>query len=179
MTSNLSYYKSRIIKKYNIPRSFLESGSLLEMISRPEGERYSKHYFIIVLHPGYGPFPKKLMHAITLENFQPTHFKQFVDNVGLEPSQHMKDVRKLSVEKLIMDKQHAQRFYLHEIKNRINKFDECYRTFTVMNISHIRILDFKFDEKQRIVEESFKKQITDPVNDNDADRQRVINKYFK
>jgi hypothetical protein len=178
MTSNLNYYKARIVNKYNIPRSFLESGTILEMVYKPNTERYSKHYFIIVLHPGYGPFPDKLLHAITLENFQSVYFKQFVDQIGLEPSQHMKNIRKIALEKLIMDKKDARKFYLNEIKTRVNKFEDCYRTFLVNNIQRIQIIDFKFDNKQVIVEKSFDKQLNTPENQTDVDKQRVINKYF-
>jgi hypothetical protein len=175
-----SHYKTRILGKYTIPRTFLESGLLCELYYKPLDSRTFKYYYVVILHPGFGPFPHKLMHALTLEHMNPMYFDRFVDDVGLEYSIHMKTIRKVAIEKLIMDKKDSKKFYLTELKRRLNtSFDNTYRTFNTMNIKMIRALDYKFTNQKDILQDSYNKQMAKSVNAQVDDKKKIVSRYIR
>lgn len=176
----LSHYRSRIAKKYAIPRTFLEAGLLCELFYKSEYAKLPKYYYVLILHPGFGPFPHKLLHALTLEHLQPMYFDKFVDEIGLEYSKYMKTIRRVAIEKLVMDKKDSKKFYLHELKRRLNtSFDNTYRTFNTMNLRGIRVIDYKFNDSKDILQESFNKQMKKSENAQVDDKKQIVSRYIR
>lgn len=145
---HFNWYKSKIKQRYPLARTFMESGMLVEVMYVPEYSGSTNTYIALLLHKGSGIYrltSKMKMHLLSLENLQPRIFNQLVGHVGLEFSTYFKNVRKLSLEKLLMEQRSAKRFYIKELKPHITtKFDDTYRTFNIGNVKRIKIIDFDF-----------------------------------
>jgi len=144
-----TWYSRRINKKYALARTNLESGMLLEINYKPEDDQ-ARNYICLLLHKGHGGrlLKDKKVHLLAIENMMSTHFEDLVSEVGLEFSTYFKNVRKLRIEKLLMEQADSERFYISELKSDINdKFKNTYRTFNINRITLIKVLDFKFPDK--------------------------------
>lgn len=143
-----NWYKRKILKRYPLGRTFLESGLVLEIRYVPQSTGKVKDYICILLHKGVpGPLVEtKKLHLLTLEHFEPRYFKDLVKDVGLEYSQYFAKVRKFALEKFLMEQKDAKRFYTIKIKPKLNTiFENTYRQFNIGGIQLIRVIDFDFD----------------------------------
>ena len=142
-------YLKRIINTYPLARTFLESGMLVEIKYKPPKDKKKpmKTYVGILLHKGSIARSTGVskLHFITIEDMQPRHFDLFVDDVGLEPSRYFEKVRKLKLEKLLTEQKTAEKFYISKIRDELDGiFKNSYRTFLLMGISSIKVIDFDF-----------------------------------
>ena len=140
-----SHYSRRGNKRYTLTRNNLESGMMIEVLYKPK-DKPVKNYIGILLHKGFDSHGSTKLHFLTVEDMQPRHFDGFVEQVGLEYSTYFKNVRKLTLSKLLTEEKGAQKFYIMEIRDELDgMFKNAYRTFLTTNITSTRVLDYKFD----------------------------------
>ena len=157
-----NWYNARIKHSYPVARTFLEVGQICQIRYTPTSTNKTKNYFCIILHKGIGRLtPTKKMHLLSLENMPPKYFEEIVDQVGLEYSRYFKNVRKLKLEKLLMEQKDAKRFYIRELKPHIqSKYQNTYRTFNIGRTSIMKVIDFDWPGNfaQKEINETAKEQ---------------------
>lgn len=169
-----NHYLSRINKKYFCLRTMTESGTICEIRYKSASSGITRNYFCLMLNNGWGPHPRKKTHLLSLEYLPPKLFDEFVEQVGLEFSSLFKKVRKLKIEKLLMERKDAGRFYIKEIKPDIDTmFKNTYRTFSIENIQRINVLDFKFKNKRKILNKTYEKQVKQQLRK----KKDILNDY--
>jgi len=138
-------YLRRVINRYPINRSNLETGMIIE-IKYNSSKKPAKNYLGLLLHKGIDENDTVKLHFLTLEYMQPRYFKDFVKEVGIESSKYFKITKNKNIRKLLMEENNSKDFYNLKIKNGIDDiFKNAYRVFDVNKIITINTIDFKFE----------------------------------
>jgi len=138
----LNEHRTKIQSRLPIQKSYLEKGMIVEARYKPEHDS-AKKYMFLILNANH----KKMVHALTLENFNSATLNKLASETGLAYIKRYQKKRKLDIPKLTMEGS-SKKFYYSNLKKDISsKYNDSYRTLHLANFTSIILVDYRWNRK--------------------------------
>jgi hypothetical protein len=147
MTNYLSEHKKNFLKETMISKSDLQPGAIIQFIYIDEDNKMTKP-LVVVLNQAY----MGNLHGIRIDEIQTQRVQRLVNEINLWYSHRLNEKVRQRLPLLKVNLGLPRTFYETKLKHLIPKLlktEDCYREYKLSRISALKIVEYRFDLKER------------------------------
>ena len=147
MTSYLIAHKKNFINENNVSKADLQPGAIVQFTYIDEDKKMTKP-IVVVLNPLY----HNNMHGIRIDEILPSKVQHLVTEIKLWYSRRLNEKVNQRLPLLKVNVGTPRSFYENKLRAllpKLLKTEDCYREYTSNRISALRLIEYRFELKER------------------------------
>jgi hypothetical protein len=147
MTNYLQAHKKNFLSESTVNKSDLAPGAIIQFTYLDEDKQMTKPV-VVVLNPVY----HGNLHAIRIDEIQPIRVQRLVEEIKLWYNRRLNEKVNTRLPLVKVNVGTPRSFYENKLKLLIPKLlksEDCYREYKLNRISALRVIEYRFDVKER------------------------------
>ncbi len=147
MTNYLVAHKKNFLKENNVSKADLVPGAIIQFTYLDEDRKMTKP-LVVVLNQAY----QGNIHAIRIDEILPKNVQRLVEEIKLWYSKRLNEKVNQRLPLLKVNVGTPKSFYENKLRALIPKLlktEDCYREYKLNRISALRVIEYRFDVKEK------------------------------